>query len=665
MDETKILGEMPIPKLLRKFSVPCVTGLLIGAIYNIVDQIFIGNSSLGYLGNAATGISFPLICIANAFAWCVGDGGASYLSICAGREDRDSSHKCVGTSISSTLIISFILAFLCLIFCKPLMTLFGASEATLTLACDYFYIIALFFPPYLLLNVMNSMIRADGSPSYAMGAMLTGAVINIILDPICIFILDWGIKGAAIATVTGQMTSFIMCILYLRKPKSFSLTKESFKINLPMLRNLIVLGGSTFIIQISLVVMTLLTNVMLYKFGELSIYGSDIPISVYSIQTKVYTIVNNVAVGIALGGQPILGYNYGAKKMDRVRETYKLILKFSVTTGIIATFVFLFFPQAVIYLFGRQNPLYMEFAVKSFRISLCLSFVTCFIKLSSIFFQAIGKAFYAMAASLIRDMLCFVSLTLSLCCLIERSFPGNGIYGILIAAPLSDLIAGIVIACLTFKFFKELIASAKDDSREADIFPSMPGPVITIARQHGTRGKQVGELLSKKLGVPFYCKEITALVAKESGLSKEFTSLDYDDPGEVFHSLYLSTHVAQQSVIAQEKVLRKIAEKGSCVIVGRAANYVLRSCPDVISIFLYAPDDVRIKNIEEMYGDSEAEAREHMLSSDEARGAYYRGISGENWQDMTKYDLCLDVSMGKEEASSLLEAFVRSRTGKA
>ena len=662
MDETKLLGTMPIPKLLRKFSVPCVTGLLIGAIYNIVDQIFIGNSSLGYLGNAATGISFPLICIANAFAWCIGDGGAAYLSICAGREDSESSHKCVGTAISSTLLISFVLSLFCLIFCRPLMMLFGASDATLTLACDYFNIIAFFFPPYLLLNVMNSMIRADGSPSYAMGAMLSGAVINIILDPICIFLLNWGIKGAAIATVIGQITSFVICIAYLRKPKSFSLSKESFKINLPMLRNLITLGGSTFIIQISLVVMTLLTNVMLFKYGELSIYGSDIPISVYSIQTKVYTIVNNVAVGIALGGQPILGYNYGAKKMNRVKETYKLIVKFSVATGIIAAIVFLFFPQAVICLFGKQNPLYMEFAVKSFRISLCLSFVTCFIKLSSIFFQAIGKAFYAMAASLIRDMFCFVSFTLVLCKLLEGNFPGKGIYGILIAAPLSDLVAGAVIAFLTYRFFRELSCLPEAESSEDSILPSPAGPVITISRQHGTRGKQVGELLAKKLGVPFYCKDIAALVAKESGLSEEFTSLDYDDPGEKFRSLYLSTHVAQQSVIAQEKVLRKIAEKGSCVIVGRAANYVLRSLPNVISIFLYAPENVRIKNIEEMYGDSYDEARAHMISSDEARGAYYRGISGESWQDMNKYDLCLDVSMGKEKAAELLENFIRSRT---
>ncbi len=456
MNESNILGEQPIPKLLFKFSLPCVMGLLISALYNIVDQIFIGNSSLGYLGNAATGISFPVICIANAFAWCVGDGAASYLSICAGRRDSESAHKCVGTGLGATLAISLVLTVVCLIFCEPLMLLFGASEATLTMASDYFRIIALFFPAYLLLNVMNSMIRADGSPTYAMIAISTGAIINIVLDPICIFILDWGIKGAAIATVVGQVASFAICLVYFLKPKSFRLTKGSFKLNVPMLRTLVIMGGSTFIIQISMVVMTLLSNVTLAGYGALSIYGSDIPISVFSIQTKVYTIVSNIAVGIALGGQPISGYNYGAKRLDRVRQTYRWILVYSLGAGIVATLIFVLYPQLVIDIFGRQNELYMDFAVKSFRIFLSLSFVTCFIKISSIFFQSIGKPIQAMVASVIRDMLCFVVFTISLCRILEANSRGSGIYGILLASPLSDLVAGIVITVLTIVFFKRL-----------------------------------------------------------------------------------------------------------------------------------------------------------------------------------------------------------------
>lgn len=464
MEENKILGEKPVSQLLLKFSVPCVMGLLISALYNIVDQIFIGNSELGYLGNAATGISFPIICICNAFAWCVGDGAASYLSICSGRQDSESAHRCVGTGLTTTFIISVILSGVCILFCEPLMVLFGASEATLDLACNYFEIIALFFPAYLMFNVMNSMIRADGSPTYAMVAMCLGAILNIILDPICIFWLDWGIEGAAIATVIGQGVSFIICGLYFLKPKSFKLSKESFHIKKDMLKNLIMLGGSTFIIQISMVVMTLLSNITLAKYGATSIYGSDIPISVFSIQTKVYTIVNNIAVGIALGGQPILGYNYGAKKLDRVKETYKYIVTLSLGVGILSTLIFELYPEMIILIFGKQNQLYMDFATKSFRIFLSFCFVTCFIKISSIFFQSIGKPIHSMIASILRDMFCFVIFTLGLCRFFESKELGRGIYGILFASPLSDIIAGTVIGVMTIYFFKNLGVEKEEEN---------------------------------------------------------------------------------------------------------------------------------------------------------------------------------------------------------
>lgn len=662
MDNTKMLGQMSISKLLLKFAVPCVTGLLIGALYNIVDQIFIGNSSLGYLGNAATGISFPVLCIANAFAWCVGDGAASYLSICAGRNDSESAHKCVGTGLSTTALISILLSVICLIFCEPLMRVFGASPATLELACDYFRIIALFFPPYLMFNVMNSMIRADGNPGYAMIALLSGAVLNIILDPICIFVLDWGIKGAAIATVTGQVVSFIISLLYFRHPRSFRLTKHSFIINPKMLRNLISLGGSTFIIQISMVIMTMLSNVMLFKYGALSIFGSDIALSVYSIQTKVYTIVNNIAVGIALGGQPVLGYNYGAKQMDRVKETYRLIVISSLSIGVVSSLIFIFCPQVVISLFGRQNSVYMDFATISFRISLGLCFITCFIKISSIFFQAIGKAVHAMIASVIRDMFCFVTLTIVLCRLFESLKPGTGIFGILIAAPLSDFIAGLIILFLTAKFFRTEGSATDRTIADVNISGSHPGTIITIARQHGTCGKQIGKLVAEELGIPFYCKELTALVAKDSGLAEEFLSDDDENVNENYRHLYLSTEVGQKSLIAQEKVLRQIADQGSCVIVGRAADYILRDYPDLVRIFIYGPTAERIKNIQEMYGDNAENAQIHMHQSDKRRASYYRAVTGEDWNNPENYDLCISCDIGKKDTAEIITAYIQKHS---
>ena len=448
------LGTRPVGRLLLKFSLPCVTGLLIGALYNIADQIFIGHSSLGYLGNAATGISFPIVCIANALAWCIGDGAAAYLSLCAGRRDSERAHRCVGTGIAATVLVGLLFSALCLIFCEPLMSLFGASEATLPIACSYFRILSAFFIPYLLLNVMNSMIRADGSPAFAMCAMLSGAVLNVVLDPICIFWLDWGIHGAAVATVIGQVLSCLLCIVYFRRPKTLRLSLRSFVPDISVLNRVLLLGSSTFVTQISLVVMTLVSNLLLFRYGALSVYGSDIPISVFSIQTKVYTIVGQIAVGIALGGQPILGYAYGAGRMDRVRETYRLIQTASMTVCIAATLLFVFCPQPIIRLFGEQSPLCMDFAVLSFRLFLGLSFVTAFIKNSSVFFQSIGRPVEATLASVLRDILCFPLLALLLCVVLEDHQPGNGICGILIASPLADIIAGSAVIALTVRFFR-------------------------------------------------------------------------------------------------------------------------------------------------------------------------------------------------------------------
>ena len=454
--EIQMLGEEKIPKLLLKFSIPCIMGLLIGALYNIVDQIFIGNSELGYLGNAATGVSFPIICIANAFAWCIGDGAASYLSIFSGRKDSEQSHKCVGTGITVSTLISIALSVICLCYAEPLMRLFGASDQTIDMSVEYFRIIAVFFPCYLLTNVMNSMIRADGSPTFAMIAMLTGAVINLILDPIFIYALHWGIAGAAWATAIGQAGSFLLCAVYFFRPKCFRLTPHSFLPDLQVLKAVISLGAATFVAQISIVVMALVCNMTLAHYGALSQYGQDIPISVFSIQTKVYTVVGNIVAGIVLGGQPIFGYNYGAGKLDRVQQTYRIVLIASVAVGLASTLIFQLWPELVINLFGAGDALYMEFAKKTFRIYLSLVTITGLTKMTTVFFQSIGKSVQAVVTSLIRDIVCFTPLAIFLSAGLEKSRPGSGINGILYAAPLADTVAAVVILCLTVSFFRKL-----------------------------------------------------------------------------------------------------------------------------------------------------------------------------------------------------------------
>ena len=454
--EIQMLGQEKIGKLLLKFSLPCVTGLLIGALYNIVDQIFIGNSELGYLGNAATGVSFPIICICNAFAWCIGDGAASYLSICSGRQDSENAHKCVGTGITVSTIISILLAIVCLLFAEPLMRLFGASDQTAGMAVEYFIIISALFPCYLLTAVMNSMIRADGSPSFAMIAMASGAVVNLILDPIFIYGCKWGIAGAAWATAIGQVASFLLCAVYFFRPKCFKLSIRSFLPDGKVLRDVVSLGAATFVTQISIVVMALVCNITLARYGALSAYGQDIPISVFSIQTKVYTVVGNIVTGIVLGGQPIFGFNYGAGKLDRVRQTYRIVLVSSIVVGLVSTLIFQLRPEWVINMFGAGDEMYMEFAKKTFRIYLSLVTVTGLTKMTTVFFQSIGKSVQAVVTSLVRDIVCFTPLAICLSAGMEKNMAGSGINGILWAAPIADAVAAVVILVLTISFFRKL-----------------------------------------------------------------------------------------------------------------------------------------------------------------------------------------------------------------
>ena len=340
-ENNRYLGEEKVSKILFKFAIPCILSLLISSLYNIVDQIFIGHSELGYLGNAATSVVFPITIISVAFAWCFGDGSAAFLSLAQGRKDTKDVHKGIGNSILINFIISFIFVILGFIFMEPLLRMFGASDVTLGLSKDYFKIILLFIPVYMMANVMNPIIRADGSPIGSMIATLVGAITNIILDPIFIFVFDMGIEGAAWATIIGQVLSLIISIVYFVKcTKTFKLSKNSFKVDKGIFSNVIKLGISTFITQMSIVIISLVCNIMLAKYGAMSKYGADIPIATMGICMKVFTIVINIVVGIILGAQPILGYNFGAKKIDRVKQTYKIVLISTIIVGILSTLVF-------------------------------------------------------------------------------------------------------------------------------------------------------------------------------------------------------------------------------------------------------------------------------------------------------------------------------------
>ena len=656
MENNKALGAEKITKLIRKFAIPCIISLLISALYNIVDQIFIGNSRLGFLGNAATSIVFPITIISFAFAWCFGDGAVALMSIRQGQKDDKGVAKIIGNALTANIVASLAFIVFCFALMDPLLNLFGASEASLPLAQSYFRIILYASTASMMGGVLSNIIRADGSPAFSMVVTVLGAVINIILDPIFIFAFDWGIEGAAIATIIGQIASFVLGLYYIFfRSRTFKLKLENFKPELRTILQFTKLGISTFIAQMSIVATSLVGNMMLAKWGAESVYGADIPIAVMGIAMKVFTIVINIVVGLLVGAQPILGFNYGAGKYDRVKETFRIAMIGTITVGIISTIIFEFFPDLVIGVFGTQNDLYMEFARKMFRIFLLLVTFTLSIKAISIFFQAVGEPKKATMASLMRDIVCFVPL----CRILPNFF---GIDGVLYAAPVADAIGIAVAGSLAFRFYRHLgQEELTSDAKEGVIEKSRPGVIVTISRQHGSAGKEIGKLVAEQLKIPYYYKELLAVTAKESGLSESYLNeLNARDEEGVMRDLYLGSAPAEYAIKAQRQAIQEIAKHGSCVIVGRAADYVLRNNKDVLRVFISAPDKYRIKKLKEMYGDKPGEAKKSIKKSDANRASYYNTISGLEWGKRENYDLCVDSSIGNEATADIIVKYANS-----
>lgn len=652
MQESNYLGTEKVGSLLRKFAVPCIFSLIISCLYNIVDQIFVGNG-IGYLGNAATGVIFPITVVGWGLSLFFGDGAAAVLSVSLGRKETQKIHKSVGNSILCSFLAGLVITVAGYLGGDHLLRLIGATDANLTLARDYGFIIYAMIPFALVQNTLASIIRADGSPRYAMGAMLAGAAINIIGDPLAIFVLDLGIKGAAWATILGQFVSFLICAAYLAKSKTFRLSLDSFHLDFIELKHVMALGTSSLLTQWSIVVITVINNILLVRYGSVSVFGPDIPLAAFVVIMKLFQIVLNIGIGIAAGAQPIVGYNYGAGQYDRVRELLKLMLKWTAIICLICTVLFEAVPQIFIRLFGSDGELYTQFATQCLRIYLSLILFTCVQKVCAIFLQSIGHARAAGPLSVLRDALLIVfSLILPL---------RLGVTGIFWAAPAADTIAVLVTFFFMVRLWNELSRRPAEETGMAVLQPSRAGIILTISREHGSAGKQIGQLVAEKMGIPCYYKEMIALAAKESGLSKEFISSLNTNENMAMRELYLSTEAVQQAVTAQDKAIKRIANTGSCVIVGRAADYVLRGYENVVRVFIYAPAGYRVQNVMKMYGDTQEQGKKSIVRSDAARAAYYKSISGREWGDPHGYELCVDSSIGAEAAASLICEYMRHR----
>lgn len=453
------LAEEKISKLLLKFSIPCIMSLLVSSLYNIVDQIFIGRG-VGYLGNGATNVVFPITIISLAIALMLGDGSAAYLSLCQGKKDTKSGNKSMGNVVMLLLASGILMAVLFVIFKSQILIAFGATPNNLSYANEYFDFIILGIPFFVIGNGLNSIIRADGSPQFAMITTLAGCIINVILDPVAIFALHMGMKGAAIATIAGQIVTAVCGIFYiLFKAKSFKLSLNNMIPDMDIIRRFVPLGISSFLTQISIVVIMGVMNNILVKYGAMSKYGADIPLTVVGIVMKVFQIVVSICIGIAAGSQPIVGYNYGAGQYRRVKELFTTIIKAEAIVGAISLFMFEVFPLQITSIFGSEDGLYNEFAILSFRVFLSMIILTCIQKSTSVFLQSLGKPVMSMGLSLLRDFILSVPLAI----ILPMFF---GVEGALLSGPVADIVTTVAVLIMAHITIKELDEKSMDSAEE-------------------------------------------------------------------------------------------------------------------------------------------------------------------------------------------------------
>ena len=633
------LGKDKINKLILSFSIPCVISMLINSIYNIVDQIFIGKG-VGTLGNAATNVIFPLIIIFNAVAGLIGNGAAANLSLKLGEKNKKAAAKSIGQAVSLTIILSIVISGIAYIFLPQLVYLFGCTESVYKYAVDYGRIIVIGAPFMLIYSSFSSIIRADGSPKYSMIMLVIGAIINIILDPIFIFGFNMGVKGGALATIIGQIVSFVIAIIYLFKIKSVKLTKNDFKLDKDVFR-ILALGISSFITQATILVLFIFMNNILTKLGANTKFGADIPLSVYGVISKINSLYISTVLGISIGSQPIIGFNYGAGNKFRVKETIRKVLIINFIIGIIFNLLFVLFPKQITGIFISSNDvsynLFMEFAVLMCHSFLLVISLNALEMTTSIVIQSLGNVVKSTAVTFIRQIMLLIPISLILAFVFNK-----GIYGVLYAGCIADVLCFIITIFIIKseykKLGKEVINETYQEKEQTNNTYNGKHIVITISREYGSGGRFVGRLVAEKLGLPFYDKELISLSAKESGLSEEYVKMT----DEKKKSASYTNNNDDRLFIAEQKVIEKLA-KSSCVIVGRCADYILKDNKDAIKIFLYSDSKSKEKRAIKYYGLNSKTALRKIDKINKERSKHYKFYTNREWKDFSNYDLSFNV----------------------
>ena len=659
--EENILGKEKIGKLMRKFSIPCIISMLVNSLYNIVDQIFIG-WGVGYLGNGATNIVFPLNMICLAFALMIGDGTSAYLSLKLGEKKKDEAKRGVANGILTSILISIVFFVVILALLPQLLNLFGCTEALRPYALDYGFIIAIGLPFMMVGTTLNSIIRADGSPKYSMVSMVSGALLNTILDPIFIFVFNMGVKGAAFATIVSQVLTFILNICYIKRFKSVKLDKKDFKLNGKAVGKLLSLGISSFITQMSIVFVMAAENNMLKKCGANSEFGSEIPITVLGIVMKISQILNSIILGIAVGAQPIIGYNYGAGKNDRVKETLKKVLGLSIIVSTIAFILFQTIPDKLIAIFGSGDEKYIEFACLAFRTYLMLCIFNGVQIPSGIFFQAIGKSVISAILSVSRQIVLLIPAMIIL---------GNifGVHGVLSAGPIADGIAFVIALTLIIREVRKLGKKSQESQALAsDTVVELKSEnkiVVTVSREYGSGGRYVAKLLSEKLGVKFYDKEIVTKLAEETGLSEEYIEENEQKRGilsTLENDQVTGLSNKDELFIKETELIKKLARKDSCVIVGRCADFILKNNRNVVKVFVYSDMEDKIKRATKFYGLDKEKAEKEIKNIDKQRANHYKYYTEREWKEYSNYDICINSdTFGVEKSADIIYDMIQNR----
>ncbi len=470
------LETQPVGRLMRKYAIPCIISLLVGALYNIVDQIFIANASyLGSYGNAANTVVFPLTVIALAVAVMIGDGCCAYVSINLGKKENGKAAVSVGNSIMCAILCGVVICSVYLIFADSIITMFGGrvNNETFEMSREYFFYISLGIPFYLFGQAMNPIIRADGNPKFAMISTLSGAVINIILDPIFIFGFKWGMMGAAVATIMGQVATAVLAIWYICHMKTIHLNKSAFIPNQKIFKRTLVLGMCSFLSQISLVAAMAAINNMIKKYGAQDpVFGLEefahIPMAVVGIVMKVFQIVISAVVGMAAGCIPIVGFNIGAGRNDRVKKLFTKLLVAEASVGAVALLVVELLPSQLLTVFGSSNEsiYYTEFGIRAFRSYLCMMIFACVNKATFIFLQAMGKAAASTALSMIREIVFGVGFALLLPVFL-------GLDGVLFSMPVSDILTFIIAVFLIVRTYRQLSVKQSRGRCNCKVIPAV------------------------------------------------------------------------------------------------------------------------------------------------------------------------------------------------